>query len=121
MVALAELYTRKQAIEAGVLVDLTPMAEQVAIAIPVAASYLVWSRLLVPTDEGESYRAAEARLWSTLDELKVTIDALGNQTPIWFRSVLAVSTGRKMYLVKAVCGVEDNSLPAITLMLPEED
>ena len=121
MVALAELYTRQQAIEAGVLVDLTPMAEQVGIAIPVAASYLVWSRLLVPTDEGESYGEAEARLWTTLDELKGTIDGLRNQTPACFRSVLAVSTGRKMYLVKAVCGVEDNSLPAITLMLPEED
>ena len=121
MVALEELYSRRQAIEAGVLVDLTPMAEQVGIGIPVAATYLVWSRLLVPVDEHEPFREAEARLWTTLDELKETIDGLGRTKTSWFRSVLAVATGQKLHLVKAICGPGDDPEPVITLMLPEED
>ena len=121
MVALAELYSRKQAIESGALVDLTPMAEQVGIELPVAATYLVWSRLMVPADEEESYQESEARLWVTLDELKGTIDGFGRSRPSWFRSILAVTTKQKMQLVKAICEPGDEQQPAITLMLPEED
>lgn len=121
MASLTEPYTRRQAVDAGVLVDLTPMSEQLEINFPVAATYLVWSRLFVPTNEQESYWDSEARLWVALDELKKALGFLGAiQRPV-FRSVLAVATGTNTCLVKVLCGPGDNEEPVITLMLPEED
>lgn len=121
MVSLEEQYSRNQAFEAGALVDLTPMSKQLEINIPVAATYLVWSRLFVPTDEQESYRDSEARIWLTLDELKGTIGNLGTTQNPRFRSVLAVNSGKNTCLVKVLCGPGDSEESVITLMLPEED
>ena len=43
-------YTRQQAIEDGVLVDLTEWSQEAGFTIPVACTAAVWNQYIVPPD-----------------------------------------------------------------------
>ena len=44
-------YTRAQAIEDGVLIDVSKMAKEAGFTIPVAVTAAVWNEHIVPTDK----------------------------------------------------------------------
>jgi len=52
-------YTRKQAIEDGVLVDLTPFAKETGFKIPVACTAAVWHEYVVPPEKMKQWGQSE--------------------------------------------------------------
>jgi hypothetical protein len=138
-------YTRAQAIEDGVLVDLTPWAKEIGVGtdiycgfkFPVAITRAAWSDFielpeshLTASDKRRSYGQSErGRAHDVLMVLLFAIRASlrASQGPI---SQLNFTMSRIPYqgdrhpqprCLKAICGPGDTPEPVITIMLPEED
>ena len=115
-------YTRAQAIEDGVLVDVSEMGREAGIRYPVAITSTVWNGYIVPDPRGRRNGQSEAgRLWDTLWLLRCHAQrARGRQFyfQVWY--IMKAKLHRQVTL-KAVCGPDDNGEPVITIMLPEED
>jgi hypothetical protein len=118
-------YTRKQAIEDGVLIDVSEMAREAGIKYHVAITSAVYYEYIVPDERLTDYgQSVEGRLWDVLWMFR--INAQRNPSDIMIFSVLFVMpAGNKSRLVtvklKAVCGPGDMGEPVITIMKPEED
>jgi len=119
-------YTRAQALEDGVLVDLTAWAKESGFKIPVACTAEVWDRYIVPPagtrELGQSERGrAHDVLWmlflcirgsrKTADKDRLLFKVLFLQTP---KRTETVS-------LKSICGPGDRGEPVLTIMLPHED
>ena len=117
-------YSRAQAIEDGVLVDVSSVAREAGIKFPVAMTRTVWEKY-VEVPEGVSCQ----------DEAR---QAMGHpvDVPVCSREVRRRHAVFKLYVrnhnrerldrrdlvtLKAVCGPGDDAEPVITIMLPEED
>ena len=118
-------YTRAQAIEDGVLVDLTEWAKETGFKIPVACTAAVWNGYVVPprsTEElGQSIRGrAHDLLWMLYVAIRRSSSAKSDQ--LRYR-VIFVMHERKQETVtlKSVCGPGDEGEPVLTVMLPDED
>ena len=119
---LIHSYTRRQAIEDGVLIDVSETAREAGIRFPVALTAGVWGRC-VAVPEGVVGQDAPGRLW---DVLWMTRNAIARapasadavQVKLYVRN-----DNRRPELVtlKAVCGPGDDMEPVITVMLPGED
>ncbi len=59
-------YTRAQAIEDGVLVDVSETAREAGFRIPVALSRAVWDRLVALPDGYRGFQDERGRLWDIL-------------------------------------------------------
>ena len=60
-------YTRKQAIDDGVLVDVTETAREAGIRLPVALTAAVWHEYVVPDEALKNLgQSTEGRLWDVL-------------------------------------------------------
>jgi hypothetical protein len=115
-------YTRSQAIEDGVLVDVTTTAREAAINHPVAVSQAVWCRC-VEVPDGVQGQDEAGRLWDVLWMLR---DAIGRAKPgtriiLYQVSVRNDNRRARAVTLKAVCGPADDGSPCITVLLPEED
>ncbi len=119
---IIDVYTREQAIEDGVLVDLSETAREVGIKFPTAVTRAVWSDIVEPDEIAKSHGESEAgRLWDVVWMLRVAIKA-GMSGDILRYYMLATKGGKKHKReLKAVCGPGDNAEPVITVMLPNED
>ncbi len=116
-------YTRAQAIEDGLLVDVTATAKEAGFKAPVALTRRLWEEIVVPDPRARELGQDEnGRLWDVLNVLRCTATARGDTNEIHFR-VLFVMKARQRRLVtlKALCGPGDQGELVITLMLPEED
>lgn len=128
-------YTRAQAIEDGVLVDLTAWAQETGFKIPVACTSEVWHRYIVPpprTKEfGQSERGrAHDLLWMLFVAIKrqsAHKRAAGNgqaasddrlQYEVLF---LQAPNRHESVTLKSICGPGDHGEPVLTIMLPHED
>jgi len=118
-------YTRAQAIEDGVLVDLTEWAKETGFKIPVACTATVWHQHIVPpnvTKElGQSERGrAHDMLWMLYNTIRRSEPAGENQLLF---TVIFLQTPNKHETVqlKAICGPSDKGEAALTVMLPNED
>ena len=117
-------YTRRQAIEDGVLIDVTPTAREAAFRYPVAITRAVWDGFLAPDDESRGLGQSETgRLWDVLTMLRVAIrQSTGPAHTLEFPVVFVHhETTRRTVTLKAVCGPDDDLSPCITIMLPVED
>ena len=128
-------YTRAQAIEDGVLVDLTPWAKETGFRIPVACTSSVWHGHIVPPNGLEGFSQSERgrghdllwMLWlairrSAQKPAKANDDHSTGADIILF-DVIFLQAPNKPGTVKlnAVCGPGDRGEPVITVMLPGED
>jgi len=122
-------YTRAQAIEDGVLVDLTqpPTGEllrEAGVKVHAAMTATAFAEAVAPIGGGElpPGQDLKGRLWDVLMCLTVAIRASGGQTD---RVHFAVSVwdGRKSNTVKlwALIGPGDDAEPVMTIMLEGED
>lgn len=121
-------YTRAQAIEDGLQVEVTSIAQEAGIRFPVFLTRNAWdSYVAVPpnvTCQDES-----GRLWDILWMLRCAIQRCHRRYQTTPRridvSLYVRNDNRKAKPVKltAVCGPLDinNPQPAITIMLPNED
>ena len=117
-------YTRKQAIEDGVLVDVSMMAREAGFKVPVAVTHAVWCDYVEPTEELRNIGQSEqGRLWDIMWMLFLKARHCSGDT---VRFALSVRFGTEeedvqRVVLKAVIGPGDEGEPVITIMLPHED
>ena len=117
-------YTRKQAIEDGVLIDLTDWARETGFTIPVACTAAVWNRHVVPPEGTRELGQSERG--RTHDLLWVLYTAIRRQPGATDRlqyDVLFLNQAGQQDTVtlKSHCGPGDDGEPVLTIMLPDED
>ncbi len=114
-------YSRAQAIEDGVLVDVSPVAKEAGIKFPTAVTQGVWAGVVEPDDIAKSHGESEqGRLWDIIWMLRIACKThFGNLISY---QLIATQGGRQHKItLKAVCGPGDTAEPVITIMLPDED
>lgn len=117
-------YTRKQAIEDGVLVDVSEMAKEAGFKVPVAVTAKVWHDYITPPSGTEDYgQSIDGRLWDTLMMLNFAIRKNLNTSEIYYKLHFQMEPEKKTELVelKVLCHPGDEMEPVITIMLPNED
>ena len=113
-------YTRAQAIENGVLVDLTHWARETGYVWHIAVTRAVYAILEPPAKSmGQDLRGrAHDLLWMLFAAIR------GNRTGqsvLTFRVLFAMPRRLKLGRLKSVCGPDDDGQPCLTVMLPDED
>ena len=116
-------YTRAQALEDGVLVDVSETAREAGIRFPVAMTRTVWGEY-VEVPEGVTCQDETGRLWDILWMLRCNARQGGDT--LFFKLYVRNHnrerlTKADLVTLKAVCGPEDTPEPVITIMLPDED
>lgn len=119
-------YTRKQAIEDGVLVDVSETAKEAGFKFPVALTRAAYEDC-VAWDEADSKRQTHqdvaGRLWDVLWMASLAAKRGGQEIRFQLYRVPRGGRGHMARLVtlKAHCGPGDNAEPVITIMQPDED
>ncbi len=122
-------YTRAQAIEDGILVDVSETAREAGFNIPVAVTRSVWDRLVAVPEGYRGFQDERGRLWDVVwmahyyarrapDRDRVTMSVLvrdirkdlrdSNRPPRRHCPVVAIGAG-------------DQDEPVVTIMFPEDD
>jgi len=122
-------YTRAQAIEDGVLVDVTEAAKEAGFKFPVALTRAVWENCVAWDDEDNNrqiYQDESGRLWDVLYMLFIAIKSNrsdGSEMLYRLRRVPRGGRGHMAHEVtlKSHIGPGDTLEPVITIMLPNED
>ena len=120
--AVIHTYGRKQALEDGVLVDVSEMAREAGIKYPTAVTASVWA-CYVRVPEGVEGQDEAGRLW---DILWMFRHAARSSDECEIRFALHVRNNNRrgsppLVTLKAVCGPDDDGSPVITIMKLEED
>ena len=113
-------YCRKQAIEDGVLVDVSEIAREAGFRYPVAVTQALWADINnIPLSK--NHEEVNGRLWDVLFLGSMAIrNSKEAADTLCYNLVLSVGC-RKRYTVKLVCGPGDDAEPVITLMKTDED
>ena len=116
-------YTRADAIEDGVLIDVTETAKEAGFTVPVAVTSAVYAKLLEPTAKDKEYRqSVEGRLWDVLSMLRFAIRKAPKGARSIAYSVLVSHDGETVEeQLQSAIGPGDHGEPVITIMLPVED
>jgi hypothetical protein len=114
-------YTRTQAIEDGVLVDVSELAREAGFKIPVALTSAVFASYVAVPDACP-WQDETGRLWDILQCLRFHVKHEKATSLIRF-SVLVQNDrhGPRPVELKALCHPGDSLEPVITVMLPDED
>lgn len=122
-------YTRKQAIEDGVLIDVSSLAKEAGMKYPTVVTAEVWASY-VEVPEKAKYQDETGRLWDILWMLYMSIKhpsiasyySLEN-SEIHFKVYVHQDDSKPSELVtfKALCGPGDEGEPVMTIMMPWED
>ena len=135
-------YTRAQAIDDGVLVDLSDpsftfrrglnILKEAGIKFPLAMTQTAFARTV--QELGEPLPPAQdlsGRLWDVLTMLKCAIKSSKDESTLFFpvcvrnwvyiKGERTERTKQETVQLKAVCGPGDYAEPVITVMLPDED
>ena len=112
-------YSRKQAIEDGVLIDVTETAKEAGFKFPVAVTSALEADIRdIPLSQ--MYQDYNGRLWDMLYMLHLKIKASNDSSIIHYRIIMH-TTKKTWCHLKAVCSPGDDREPVITIMLPHED
>ena len=123
------VYTRAQAIEDGILVDVSETAREAGFKIPVAVTRAVWDRLVALPDGYQGFQDERGRLWDVIwmarhyalrasgsDRVRMCVlvrdirkDLLDSNRP-----------PRRHFPIVAI-GAGDDGSPVVTIMWPEDD
>ena len=116
-------YTRAQAIEGGVLVDVSTLKPDLVanagIRWPVAMTSEAWEQYVV-VPEGIQGQDMTGRLWDILWMFRNAAKQDGQEL-LFQLHVRNDNRAPKLVTLKAVSGPGDKGEPVITIMLPEED
>ena len=117
-------YSRREAIDDGVLIDVTDTAKEAGFRIPVALTAAVWAEYVTVPD-GVAGQDERGRLWDVLFMLLMAIRS-GRESGTEVRYRLHVRNDNRvgeppLVELKSVCGPNDDGTPCVTVMLPEED
>lgn len=118
---LISAYTRAQALQDGVLVNISAVAREAGIRFPVAATRAVWIRC-VEVPEGVIVQDEGGRAWDLVWMLRSAMQrAAGREVVSYVVYVRNDNRGPRPVSLRAVCGPGDDGEPVITVMLPGED
>jgi hypothetical protein len=114
-------YSRAQAIEDGVLVDVSEMGREAGIKYPIALTFAVWAEY-VEVPLGVECQDEQGRLWDILQMFRVAAKQSGGCSELRFQVLVRNdNTAPKPVTLKAICGPGDTTEPVLTIMLPDED
>lgn len=121
-------YTRDQAIADGALVDVTTMAAEAGIKIPVALTARVMAELVKPSvnDAARWFQTEAGRLWDLVWMLSCAIRSgrANGKTEVLFKVLFVIGGRRRLKVLKAVISpvsFEEGAATAITVSFPEEN
>lgn len=117
------VYTRAQAIEDGVLVDLSAIVPDVCrqhYKYPIACTAAVWAIIDAAVRNKHHMNSVAGIVHDILWMSRVYKRQISPDTVIT-RVTITGAGRKKIYDLKLVAGPGDNAEPVITLMLPEED
>ena len=130
-------YTRKQAIEDGVLVDVSETAREAGIKFPSALTHAVYEQYVVVSPELKGEQDESGRLWDILwmfscavrggridgEQGSFELIVVKSDRNDWQSNEKPYEGDRKRRLVKlkAVCGPNDDGTPCVTIMRPDEN
>jgi len=118
------IYTRRQALSDGVLMDCTEFAREAGFTWPVACTDHLYHDYIVPAlaliAEGGSI---QGRLWDVLQVLRYAIRSSKDDTYLRFTVLFQMSPGAAPVPVElvSVAGPDDDGSPCLTLMLEGDD
>ena len=116
-------YTRAQAIEDGVLVDVSDLAREAGFRWPLAVTRGVWAVVEPGRDlmkEGQSWNG---RAWDLLNILRVELRSAQDGREVLFAPYFVMERGKppRQVAMRAVSGPGDDGEPVITVMMSDED
>jgi hypothetical protein len=114
-------YTRKQAIEDGVLVDITEAAKDAGIKYPVAITSTAFFGYVAldPMPPGQDLKG---RLWDLIWMFSVAMRRTsGSEVHFQILFVMPDSPEPREVTLKAICGPGDDPTPVLTIMRMDED
>ena len=130
-------YTRAQAIEDGVLIDVTETAREAGIQFPTALTSAVWADYVAVPEEMKGHQDEAGRLWDLLWMLSVAVRTGRIKGDIGTFQVIIAKPDKgdwrtnekphkgnrtqRLVTLKTVCGPSDDGSPCVTIMRPEED
>ena len=119
-------YTRAQAIEDGVLVELSSkVAREAGWQYPVACTNKVWEEVINwDNDSEEAYQDIDGRLWDVLFMASMEARKCGSEPVMNFKMMSIPrhekATESKEITLKAVIDGGDNGEPVVTIMGTDE-
>ena len=114
-------YSREQALEDGVLVDVTDEAKKAGFKYPFAMTAEVWN-VINSIPEEHSYESKAGRLWDVLMLAMMRIRTLKTDTDlIMFEVILHNNMMHDTVELKLLIGPGDTVDPVFTLMFPNQD
>lgn len=120
-VPIISVYSRAQAIEDGILIDVTQTAREAGFVYPVAVTCDLWADIQDIPPSKQGFQDVAGRLWDVLYMARRAIQQSQEEgTFLLYRLIMHVER-RSTYTVKLVCGPGDEGEPVITLMQPDED
>uniref|UniRef100_A0A6H1ZH32 Uncharacterized protein n=1 Tax=viral metagenome TaxID=1070528 RepID=A0A6H1ZH32_9ZZZZ len=114
-------YTRANAINDGVLVDVSETAREAGIKFPVAVTIAVWQEYIEPleNDRLKWGQDIQGRLWDSVWMLRLACQKTSGD--VLFFTVRYRMRGKlRVIRLKALCHPGDNWEPVITVMKPDE-
>ncbi|MBA4535193.1 DUF6573 family protein [Brevibacillus halotolerans] len=123
-------YTRKQALEDGLLIDVSSLAQERGFKIPVAITKQIWDSIITPDESAKRAGVDESGcLWDVIHMLFTAIttgiNRVGkeyhNSQEILYSLYIYKNGESKSTTLKAVCSPGDNLEPVLTIMMPDED
>lgn len=123
-------YTRAQAIEDGVLVDVSEVAREAGFKFPVALTRAAWEDF-VTWDAADSKRKGgwpqdeNGRLWDVIWMASLAARSRRDESIKLYQFLRVPREGRgtspRKVIAKMMCGPGDSAEPVITILLPHED
>ena len=130
-------YTRAQAIEDGVLIDVSETAKEAGIKLPTAITAAVFHEYVAVPEELRGMQDESGRLWDILWMFSSAVRSgrLNGEQGLFELIVAKPDCGdwhsnekphegdrkRRLVTLKAVCGPSDDGSPCISIMKPDED
>ena len=121
-------YTRAQAIEDGVLVDVSKTAKEAGFVYPVAITSAAWADCVEWSDDDTKRQVPQdefGRLWDVLWMAKIAVKQGNGGTQLLYPLHRVPRGGKaqkpRLIHLKLVCRPGDTPEPVITIMLPDED
>lgn len=117
-------YTRTEALNDGVLIDVSKLATEAGFIIPVAVTRALYYQHLTPNDNLKRIgQSLDGRAWDMLYLLHVQIVQSKSEEQTTFFSVIFLTEQKVSQKVrlKAVIDGGDDGNPVVTIMLEDED
>jgi ethanolamine ammonia-lyase small subunit len=116
-------YTRAQALEDGVLIDISDRAKEAGIRVPTAVTLAVWSKYVELTPAAAKAGCdVEGRCWDIIWMFRRTARRVRSRDAVLFDlEVVTECVEPSTVTLKAVIGPGDSGEPILTIMEPNED